>query len=70
MTEMSQQLSAMSSSMNALNQTTNNNTLLGEAGVIIAIIAFIAAIAAARRADALFRSSTEKQTPSSEPGKP
>lgn len=54
MTSMSYELVAMSSSVSSLNQQTGMNTLIAEAGLIVGILAVIAAIAVARRADAMY----------------
>jgi len=62
MTSMNDQLVAMSSSVSAINQQTGMNALIAEAGLIIGILAIIAAIAIARRADALYRGTPQGPT--------
>jgi cobalamin biosynthesis Mg chelatase CobN len=70
MSSLNDQLVAMSSSMSSVNQQTGTNTLIAEAGLIIGILALVAAIAVARRADALYRDASQSQTaPSAPPGK-
>jgi len=49
------ELVAMSSSVSAMNQQAEMNTLIAEAGLILAILAGVAAIAVARRADSMYR---------------
>ena len=65
MTSMNDELIAMSSSVNSINQQTGMVTLLAEAGLIVGILAVIAAIAVARRADAMYH-----ETPAAQPGPP
>jgi hypothetical protein len=60
---------AMSSSIQAINQDATTNTVISEVGLIVGILAFIAAIAVARRADALFRESRQSQAVDSPPPK-
>ena len=69
MTSMNDELVAMSSSVNAINQQTGMNTLIAEAGLTIGILAIIAAVAIARRADALYRATSESPTAGSAPAK-
>ena len=59
MTSMNDELAAMSSTMSSMNQQAGMNMLIGEAGLIIGILADIAAIAVARRADALYHEATK-----------
>ena len=68
-TSMNEELVAMSSSVSAMNQQTGMNTLIGEAGLIIGILAVIAAIATARRADALYKAGKAGQPTSNAPPK-
>ena len=51
----------MSSSMNSMSQVTGMTTLIAEAGLIIGILAIIAVIAVARRADAMYRDASQNQ---------
>jgi hypothetical protein len=69
MTSMNAELAAMSSRMNSISQDTGTNTLMAEGGVILGILAVIAAIAVARRADAMYRDVSQGQPPSSSPAK-
>jgi hypothetical protein len=69
MTSMNDQLVAMSSSMSSINQQTGMNTLIAEAGLIIGILAVIAAIAVARRADAIYRDASQHEPAGSPPAK-
>jgi hypothetical protein len=63
-TSLNEQLSAMSSTVQSLNQETNTSTVIAEIGLIVGILAFIAALAVARRADALFRETSANQNTS------
>ena len=66
---MNAQLVAVSSSISSMNQQTGMNTLLAEAGLIVAILAFIGAIAVARRADAMYRDVSQSPPAGSAPAK-
>ncbi len=63
MNSMNDQLVAMSSSMNSINQQTGMNTLIAEAGLIIGILAIIGVIAVASRGDAMHRGASQNQPP-------
>jgi len=63
------ELVAMSSSMSSLNQQAGMNTLIAEAGLIVAILAVIGAIAVARRADAMYRDASQSPPPGPAPAK-
>jgi hypothetical protein len=69
MTSMNDQLVAMSSRINSMSQDNGTAMLIAEAGLIVGILAVIAAIAVARRADALYRESSQGQTADSTPPK-
>jgi len=62
-TSLSEQMSAMSSEMQSLSQSSNMNTVVAEIAVIIGVIAFIAAIAVARRSDAMYRENQPTNPP-------
>jgi hypothetical protein len=69
MTSMNDQMVAMSSRIDSMSQDTGTAMLIAEAGLIIGILAIIAAVAVARRADALYRESSQAQTADSTPPK-
>ena len=69
MTSMNDELVAMSSSVSAINQQAGMNTLIAEAGLIVGILAIIAAIAIARRADALYGRTAQAPSAGSAPPK-
>ena len=60
---LSAQVGAMSSSMQSMSQDTGNNTVIAEAGLIVGILALIAAIAVARRGDAMYRETNQPNSP-------
>ena len=63
-TSLGEQVSAMSSTVQSLNQQMNMSMVVAEVGLIVGILAFIAALAVSRRADAMFRETSASQTPS------
>jgi len=69
MTSMNAELLAMSSSMSSINQQTGTVMLVAEAGLIVAILAVIAAIAVARRADAMYNQTSPSQAAGPPPAK-
>jgi len=67
MTSVNDELTAMSSRMDSMSQDNNTAMLIAEAGLIVAILAVVAAIAVARRADAMYKESSKDQAAGSSP---
>jgi len=67
MTSVNAELAAMSSRMDSMSQDNNTAMLIAEAGLIVGILAVVAAIAVARRADAMYKESSKDQAAGSSP---
>jgi len=53
--------------MQTLSQNANTSMLIAEAGLILAILAIISAIAVARRADSMYRETSQGQATTNPP---